>query len=121
MQPTRTANIHDIPGLAVLDAKVWCCCAYDLEGCGRVQVDDGVPLLVRHLVDHAVPRVAGVVDDDVDLAVAEGGGFFDECGYVGVVEDVADARDGGAAGFIDLVDDVLGFFWEGSVLCSCES
>ncbi|MNT51778.1 hypothetical protein D3C72_1887640 [compost metagenome] len=29
-------------------------------------VDDGVPLLVGHLLDDVVPGVAGVVDDDVD-------------------------------------------------------
>src|SRR3546814_9001876 len=31
-------------------------------------VDDRLPLLVAHLLDHVVPGVAGVVDDDVEAA-----------------------------------------------------
>jgi hypothetical protein len=63
-----------------------------------MEVDNGMPLLVRHLVDDAVPRVPGVVDDDVDLAVAELCGFGNERFDVGVVEHVAGDGDGGAAG-----------------------
>ena len=74
-----------------------------------MQVHDGVPLLVRHLVDHAVPRVARVVDDDVDLAVAEVGGFLDERLDVRVVEYVAGDRDGRAARLLDVVDYGLRF------------
>jgi hypothetical protein len=33
-----------------------------------VDVHDGVPLLVAHLLDDIVPGVAGVVDDDVEPA-----------------------------------------------------
>jgi hypothetical protein len=35
----------------------------------QVDVEDGVPLLVAHLLDDRVPRVAGIVDHD--MAVAE--------------------------------------------------
>jgi hypothetical protein len=50
-----------------------------------VKVDNRVPLLVRHLVDDAVPCVASVVDDDVNLAVAKLCGFLDKCLDVVVV------------------------------------
>ena len=40
----------------------------EAEGDDRVDVEHRLELLVAHLVDHAVPGVAGVVDDDVDLA-----------------------------------------------------
>ena len=71
-------DVDDAARLAVLDAEVGRRGAHEVEGRGAVQRDDGVPLLVGHLVDHAVPGVAGVVDNDVDLAVAEGGGLGDE-------------------------------------------
>jgi hypothetical protein len=40
----------------------------DPEGHDRVDVEHRLELVVGHLVSHAVPGVAGVVDDDVDLA-----------------------------------------------------
>ncbi|MNT61961.1 hypothetical protein D3C72_1996420 [compost metagenome] len=40
--------------------------AQDAERRGQVAVQDGVPLLVAHLLHHVVPGEAGVVDDDVD-------------------------------------------------------
>jgi 16S rRNA C967 or C1407 C5-methylase (RsmB/RsmF family) len=52
-------------GLQVVEERT-----QDAERCGQVHVDDRVPLLVAHLLDHAVPGVAGVVDQDV--AAAEG-------------------------------------------------
>jgi hypothetical protein len=61
-------------------------------------------------VDHAIPCVARVVDDDVDLAVAKVGGFLDERLDVGVVEDVACYRDGLAAIGLDGGDYGFGFF-----------
>jgi hypothetical protein len=42
--------------------------ADDPEGDDRVDIQHRLELLVGHLVRHAVPGVAGVVDDDVDLA-----------------------------------------------------
>jgi hypothetical protein len=45
--------------------------------------------LRAHLVNHAVPGVACVVDDDVDFAVAELCGLLDERLEVFVVEHVA--------------------------------
>src|SRR5512132_2510497 len=44
--------------------------AEDPERRARVHVEHGVPLVVGHLLDHAVPRVAGVVHDDVEPAEA---------------------------------------------------
>jgi len=110
IQTARTANINDIPRLAILDPKVRRRSAHNLERRGSVQVDNGMPLLVRHLVDDAVPCVARVVDDDVDLAVAEVCGVFDELGDVGVVHHVAHDSDGGAARCVDAVDDSFSLF-----------
>src|SRR5690349_8473866 len=87
----------------------------------RVHVEHRVPLLVGHLLDHGVPRIAGVVDDDVERAVAvERGG--DEARRELRRRDVAHARDGVAAGGgdrlhgvlcrggVDVVDDHAGTF-----------
>lgn len=62
-------------------------------------------------MDHAVPRVAGVVDDDVDLAATELGGFGDEGLDVGGVEDVTGNADGLAAILVDGVGDCVTFFF----------
>ena len=51
--------------------------AQDAEGRRDVDVDDGVPLLVGHPLDDVVPRVAGIVDDDVDAAEALDRGVHD--------------------------------------------
>lgn len=58
------------------------------------------------LVQHAVPGVAGVVDDDVQLAAAELGGLLDEALEVVVVEHVTHDRQGAAAVGVDLVGDL---------------
>ena len=49
-----------------------------------------------------------VVDDDVDFAFAELGGFLDQVLVVGWADDVACDGDGGAASFVDGVGDGLG-------------
>ena len=56
-------------------------------------------------VDHAVPGVACVVDDDVDLAVAELCGLLDERLEVFVVEHVAWGGECLAAVLVDGVGD----------------
>lgn len=104
----RRGDGDDAARGAVADTEVGGRGADEGEGRGAVQRDDGVPLLVRHLVDHAVPRVAGVVDDDVDLAVAELGGLFHERGDVFGVGDVAGDGDCLAAVLVDAVGDVVG-------------
>ncbi|MCY1459790.1 hypothetical protein D9M71_772940 [compost metagenome] len=45
-------------------------------------VDDGVPLLVGHLLDHVVPGVAGVVDDDVDATEVVDSGLDEAVGEI---------------------------------------
>lgn len=61
-------------------------------------------------MDHAVPGVAGVVDDDVDLAVAKFCSLLDEGFEVFVVEHVAWGSDGLAAALVDGVGDALCLF-----------
>ncbi|MOA20137.1 hypothetical protein D3C78_1405620 [compost metagenome] len=70
-------------------------------------VHDGVPLLVGHLLDHVVPGVAGVVDDDVDAAEAFHRGLDEAVGEVRS-GDAAHAGDGFAAGGADFRDHFLG-------------
>jgi hypothetical protein len=60
-------------------------------------------------VDHAVPGVACIVDDDVDFAVAEVCGLLDERVQVFVVEHVSWSGDGLAAGLVDRVCHTLCF------------
>jgi hypothetical protein len=68
-------------------------------------------------MDDAVPRVSRVVDDDVDFAVAEGGGARDEGGDVGGGEDVAGDCEGGVGAVVgvDLGGYGFGFFCGGGV------
>lgn len=75
------------------------------EGCGAVQGDDGVPLLVRHLVNDAVPGIPGVVDDDIDLAITKLGGALDESVYVVCLENVAGDGDSLATIGLDALSD----------------
>lgn len=65
-------------------------------------------------MNYGVPGEAGVVDDDVDFAVAEFGGFLDEVLVVGWVNNVAGDGEGGAAGFVDGIGDRLSLGWRGS-------
>lgn len=63
-----------------------------------------------YLVDHAVPGVACVVDDDVDLAAAEVCGLLDERVDVLVIEHVSRGSERLAAVLVDGVCDGLCFF-----------
>lgn len=74
----RARNVDDVPRLTVLDSKVWRRCPHQPEGRCAVQVQDCIPLLVRHLVYYAVPSEASIIDYDVDLPIAELGRFLDE-------------------------------------------
>ena len=81
--------------------------AQDAERCGEVAVDDRVPLLVAHLLDHVVPGVAGVVDDDVDRAEVVDRGLDEAIGEIGR-RDAADAGDGFTAQGTDFSDHFFG-------------
>ena len=70
---------------------------------------DGSESGITYLVDHAVPSVACVVDDDVDLAVAEVCGLLDERVDVFVVEHVSGDSECLAAALVDGVCDGLCF------------
>ena len=69
----------------------------------------GVPLLVGHFVDHAVPSEAGVVDDDVNLAFAEFSCFGYERVDVLSVEHIAWNGDCFASCIVDLLSYGVGF------------
>ena len=42
--------------------------ARDVEGAIEVHLDDRVPFLDRHVMEHAVAQDAGIVHDDIDTA-----------------------------------------------------
>ena len=71
-----------------------------------------------NLVDDAVPCEARVVDDDVDLAVAEFRRFLDECVDVRAVKHVARYGDGTAAGLVDLLGYCFRFLCGGATAVS---
>ena len=60
------------------------CGAQDAKRRGQVHGEHGFPLLVAHLLQHVVPGVAGVVDDDVDAAKGVERGFDKAVAKVGV-------------------------------------
>jgi hypothetical protein len=68
----------------------------------EVDVEHGLELLVRHLLDRRVPGVAGIVDDDVEPAERIGGGLDEAIGKARFGDAAVD-RDGFAARRLDLV------------------
>ena len=80
--------------------------AQDAERRGQVNVEDGVPLLVAHLLDDRVPGVAGVVHDDVAVAEGIDRRLDDAVAEVGL-GDVAVAGHRLAAHLLDLGDGLL--------------
>ncbi|MCY1424535.1 hypothetical protein D9M71_402850 [compost metagenome] len=77
------------------------------ERCFQVAVDDGVPLLFGHLLDHVIPGETGVVDDDVDAAEGVQGGLHATVAEVGGGH-VTDAGDCIAAEGADFRDHFIG-------------
>ena len=65
----------------------------------------------HYLVDHAVPGVACVVDDDVEFTAAEVCGLLDERVEVFVVEHVSWSSNRLATVLVDGVCDALCFFY----------
>ena len=49
-------------------AEMWLRGAQNAERRGGVDVDHRIPLRVAHVVDRAVPDIAGIVHDDVEIA-----------------------------------------------------
>ena len=72
-----------------------------------MDVEDRVPLVLRHVEDHPVAQDAGVVDQDVELAERVDGGFDDAFGAVEVGH-ALEVRDRFAAEGLDFVHDPLG-------------
>ena len=84
----------------------------DLVSIGSRDVDGFLrfaEIIETNLVDHAIPGVACVVDDDVDLAVAEVCGLLDQRIDVFVVEHVSGDSECLAAALVDGICDVLCF------------
>ena len=73
----------------------------------HVRGDDRIPLLLRHVEEHAIAQDAGHVHDDVETAVRVDG-LRDHRAHRSVVGDVGVVGAAGAAGGLDLVDDLTG-------------
>lgn len=132
MQSGRRGDVDDGPGLAVLNAEVWCGGTGDLEGRTTVQGKNRVPLLVGclrkvrlvsnlctwpstncgpNLVENTVPGETCIVDNDVDLAIAELGRALDQLVDICVVQQVAGHGQRTSARLVDLLCDLLRLFW----------
>ena len=99
MRPTRAANIDNHPIIPILDPKVLARLPDQPERRRIMHRQDRIPLLIRDFMDHAVPRISRIVNDDVDFSVAELCGFLDEDREVCWVGDVAgDGERAGSAG-----------------------
>lgn len=66
-----------------------------------MNIDQGIPLFVRHVLDHAVPRVSRCIDDDIDSTEGINGRLDDLLG-VSFRSDVPDNRDRLNAHLLDL-------------------
>ena len=62
-------------------------------------------------MNHAVPGVASVVDDDVDFTVAELCGLLDERLKILVVEHVARGGNGFSAALVNSIGNILCLFY----------
>lgn len=62
-------------------------------------------------MNHAVPSVAGVVDDDVNLAIAEVSGLLDERVKVFVVQHISWSGDSLSATLVDSIRDTFRFLY----------
>jgi hypothetical protein len=65
-------------------------------------------------MDDAVPGVAGIVHDDMDLAIAKLGGLLNQSLKVCVVKHVTRDGKGTTARLVYLVGDIFGLFWLGN-------
>lgn len=82
MRAAHAADVDDTPVLAVLDSEERGRLADQPERRRVVYGQHGVPLLVPHLVNHPVPGVSCIVDDDVDLPATKLGRLLDQHGEV---------------------------------------
>jgi hypothetical protein len=73
----------------------------------QVHVDHRVEIVFRHVPDHLLAQHAGDVDEDVDLAERVDA-LGDHASGLLVVGDAVVVGDGGAAGRLDLIDDIVG-------------
>lgn len=102
MGATRAADVDNDPWLAVFYSEVGGSFPDEAEGGRVVHIQDRVPLLVCDLVDHTVPRITGVVDDDMNLAVSELGGLLDQhFDVVGIGHVAGDRKGTAGAGVVD--------------------
>ena len=102
----RRRGVDDDAALALLP-EVGAGGPRDVEVTPQVDGDDGVPVLGRHVEDHAVAEDAGVVDDDVQPSpVVEG--QLDELLAGLRLDDVVVVGDRLAAHRLDLLHDLLG-------------
>ena len=64
----------------------------------QIHADDVIPLFRRHLVEHAVPRDARIIDQDIDRCA---GGLFGSSNAPNAVVVITDVElDGGDTGFL---------------------
>lgn len=87
--PDVDEMFDDGPRLGVLDHKVRCRLADQLERCRIVQRDNCLPLLVVDFVNGVVPRIAGIVHKNMNLAAAKRGCLLHETSDALVVGNVA--------------------------------
>lgn len=71
--------------------------------------------IATYLMNHTIPGVTCIVDDDMNLAFAELCGFLDEFVEVCVVEHIAWDGEGFAAVLVDGVGDLFCFGCENSI------
>src|SRR5580704_14110366 len=66
-EQSRGRRNHDDPAVILLAKQVYRG-AVDVEVTGQVNIDDGLPILGKHIVKHLVAQDAGGVEDDVQPA-----------------------------------------------------
>jgi hypothetical protein len=94
------ADVDDASWLPILDTEVGCCLSDEPERSSIVYSEDGVPLLIRDLVNDAVPGVASIVDNVVDLAATKFSSLLYQDFKIGLVSDITGDSDGAVGGGI---------------------
>lgn len=119
---TLAADIDDTSRRSISDPEIRRSGLYDVEGCSAMYREHRLPLFRRRLVHHGIPSEARIIDDNINLAVAEVCRLLDEVINGFLVGDVARDRQRLATCGIDAVGYTSGLCcYDVNVCCRVES
>jgi len=76
-----------------------------------VESENGVPLLVCHLVNDTIPSIARVIDDDIDLSIAKVCSLLNKIIDIFRLENISGHSYSLAAILVDIISNSLALFY----------